>query len=210
MTQKSLLAKFTDDQGRLNVETLPELPYSKTALKVVSEQTLNYHYGKHLAAYLNNTNNLKKGSEYENMPLTEIIQKAQGGLFNNAAQTFNHIFYFEGLKEYAEDSNEAKGKVLDMIKNDFQDFAKFKEDFSKAAATLFGSGWVWLVLNENGKLEIMQTFNADCPLKVNKKPLLCIDVWEHAYYLDTQNARPTYIENFWKIVDWDMVEARLA
>lgn len=186
------------------------LPYAENALApYISEKTIQYHYGKHLAAYVTNTNNLKAGTEYDDMTIEEIVKKSSGGLFNNAAQTFNHIFYFEALRPYAADKVVPQGKIKELIDKNFGSFEAFKEKFAQAGATLFGSGWVWLLADKEGKLEIMQTTNADCPIKYGKKPILTMDVWEHAYYLDTQNARPKYIENYWNIVDWEVVEKRL-
>jgi len=186
---------------------LPKLPYGKNALEpYISEKTLEFHYGKHHQAYVNKVNDQIKGTPFENASLEEIIKKADGGVFNNGAQVWNHTFYFtqfspNGVKE-------PLGELKDAIENKFGSFDKFKEKFSNAAATLFGSGWAWLVKNENGDLEIVQTANAGNPLRNNKTPLLTCDVWEHAYYLDKQNARPKYIEDFWKIIDWNVVAKR--
>ena len=189
---------------------LPPLPYAEHALApYISEKTIQYHYGKHLLAYINNTNNLKTGTEFENMPLEEIVKKASGGLFNNAAQVFNHVFYFEALQPYNTAHTVPTGKIKELIDKNFGSFEAFKEKFTQAATTLFGSGWAWLVLDKNDKLEIVQTSNADTPLKNDKKPILTIDVWEHAYYLDTQNARPKYIENYWNVINWDAIEKRV-
>lgn len=186
------------------------LPYAENALApYISEKTIQYHYGKHLAAYITNTNNLKTGTEFDDLPLEEIVKKSTGGLFNNAAQTFNHIFYFEALHPYQADKLAPKGHLKELIDKNFGSFEAFKEKFTQAGVTLFGSGWVWLIADKDGKLEIMQTANADCPIKYGKKPVLTMDVWEHAYYLDTQNARPKYIENFWNVVNWEAVEKRL-
>ncbi len=186
---------------------LQPLPYAENALApCISEQTIQCHYGKHLAAYINNLNNLKAGTEFENMPLGQIIKKSSGGLFNNSAQVFNHYFYFEALQAPCDE--EPLPKVMELICKNFGSFANFKEKFSQAGATLFGSGWVWLI-QDGEKLEICSTPNADTPLKEGKTPILTMDVWEHAYYLDTQNARPKYIENFWKLVDWKKIEQRV-
>lgn len=190
---------------------LPALPYAENALEpYISARTIQYHYGKHLATYITNMNNLIAGTEYEHLSLEEIVLKAEGGLFNNAAQTYNHVFYFEAFQAHDAQKALPSGKIAELINASFGSFDAFKEAFAKAATTLFGSGWAWLTINKDGKLEIEQTGNADTPLRHGKKPLLTIDVWEHAYYLDTQNARPKYIENFWNIVNWDVVNQRLG
>lgn len=189
---------------------LPALPYKENALEpYISERTIQYHYGKHLATYIANLNNLIKGNEFEKMCLEGIVIKSEGGIFNNAAQTYNHIFYFETFQSYDATKVIPTGKIKELIEKSFGSFESFKEAFTKAATTLFGSGWVWLVVDKAGKLEIVQTSNADTPLKHGQKSLLTIDVWEHAYYLDTQNARPKYIENYWNIINWNIVNKRL-
>jgi Fe-Mn family superoxide dismutase len=186
---------------------LPPLPYPKDALEpFISARTLEYHHDKHHQAYVNNVNGLISGTPYESDTLEEIILKAEGGIFNNGAQVFNHTFYFDQFS--ANGCREPKAPLKDAIEKDFGSVESFKELFSKAAATLFGSGWAWLVLTKEGKLEIVQTSNAGCPLRDGKKPLLTCDVWEHAYYLDKQNLRPKYIEDFWKIVDWEVISER--
>lgn len=186
---------------------LPDLPYEKDALEpYISAKTMEFHYGKHHQAYVNNVNNLIVGTLYENASLETIIKEADGGLFNNGAQVWNHTFYF--MQFSPEGDPEPKGNLKDVIDIRFGSFETFKEEFSKAAATLFGSGWTWLVINEDGNPEIIQASNAGNPLRVNKKPLLTCDVWEHAYYLDKQNARPKYIEDFWKILDWKVIGKR--
>lgn len=190
---------------------LPVLPYAENALEpYISARTIQYHYGKHLATYITNMNNLIAGTEYEHLSLEEIVLKTEGGLFNNAAQTYNHVFYFEAFQAHDAQKALPSGKIAELINASFGSFDAFKEAFAKAATTLFGSGWAWLTINKDGKLEIEQTGNADSPLRHGKKPLLTIDVWEHAYYLDTQNARPKYIENFWNIINWDVVNQRLG
>lgn len=188
---------------------LPELPYAKNALEpYISEKTLEFHYGKHHQAYVTNVNNLIKGTEFENATLEEIIAKADGGIFNNAAQVWNHTFYFN---QFCKDGcNEPIDDLLVAINAKFGSFAAFTEQFSKAAATLFGAGWAWLVVDEKGELEIVQTSNAGNPMRANMKPILTCDVWEHAYYIDKQNARPKYIEDFWKILDWKVISERFA
>ena len=186
---------------------LPELPYEKNALEpYISEKTIEFHYGKHHQAYVTKANDLSKGTPFENASLEEIIKKANGGVFNNGAQVWNHSFYFAQFSPNG--VREPLGELKDAIENKFDSFEKFKEEFSNAAATLFGSGWAWLVKNENGELEIVQTANAGNPLRENKTPLLTCDVWEHAYYLDKQNARPKYIEDFWNILDWNVIAKR--
>jgi len=188
--------------------TLKALPYEKTALApLISEETINFHYGKHHQAYVNKLNELIEGTDLENKTLEEIIVSSEGGIFNNAAQVWNHTFYWESLSPKG--GGLPKGKIAELINRDFGSFESFKEAFSNASASLFGSGWAWLVINEDGKLEITQESNAGNPLTKNQKALLCCDVWEHAYYLDKQNKRPDYIEDFWKLVDWKAVEERL-
>ena len=188
--------------------SLPELPYSMDALEpYISNRTLDFHYGKHHQAYVNNLNNLIPGTPFEDASLEEIIQKSDGGIFNNAAQVWNHTFYWNCLSPNG--GGEPGGPLADEISQFFGSFDSFKEQFSKAAATLFGSGWAWLVKDAYGNLDIVQTSNAGCPIKSGLTPLLTCDVWEHAYYLDKQNARPAYIEDFWKLVDWNAVSGRL-
>ncbi len=188
---------------------LPELPYAVNALEpVISEKTINFHYGKHHQAYVNNVNNLIEGTEFENASLEEIIQKADGGIFNNGAQVWNHTFYF--MQFSPDGKKEPVGELKAAIDAKYGSFDAFKEAFSKAAATLFGSGWAWLVVNAANELEIVQTSNAGNPMRDGLKPLLTCDVWEHAYYLDKQNARPKYIEEFWTILDWEVISKRFV
>ncbi len=187
---------------------LPKLPYSPEALEPhISKKTIEYHYGKHHMTYVKKLNDLIPGTPFEEAGLEAIIMKADGGIFNNAAQVWNHTFYWEGFS--ADGGCEPEGALLEAINRDFGSFDKFKEDFSTAAATLFGSGWTWLVKNPDGGLEIVQTSNADNPLRAGKTPILTCDVWEHAYYLDYQNRRPEHIAAFWKLVDWQKVAKRL-
>ncbi|HCT30981.1 MAG TPA: superoxide dismutase [Bacteroidales bacterium] len=187
---------------------LPKLPYELDALApVISKQTLEYHYGKHHQAYVNNLNNLIVGTKFENADLESIIRESDGGVFNNAAQIWNHTFYFNTFSPKPQ--LEPSGKLAEMIVKDFGSLGEFKEKFNKAAATLFGAGWAWLVLDSNGHLEIKQESNAGTPLKHNLKPLITCDVWEHAYYLDYQNRRPDYINTIWNVIDWKVVESRL-
>ena len=186
---------------------LPELPYTLDALEpAISKRTLEFHYGKHHQGYVNKLNGLIEGTELENASLEDIIIKASGGIFNNGAQVWNHTFYF--MQFSPDGGGEPSGKLADAIVNDFGSFDKFKEDFSAAAATLFGSGWAWLVKDNDGKLGIVKESNAGNPLRDGLTPILTCDVWEHAYYLDKQNLRPSYIEDFWKIVDWNKVGER--
>jgi len=187
---------------------LPPLPYALDALAPhISQETLEYHYGKHHQTYVTNLNNLVKDTEDENSSLEVIIKKAEGGLFNNAAQVWNHTFYWSCLSPTG--GGAPSGEIGDKINSAFGSYDSFKEDFAKAATTQFGSGWAWLVDND-GTLEIMQTSNADLPLKHSVKALLTIDVWEHAYYIDYRNARPKYIETFMdSLLNWDFVAANL-
>jgi Fe-Mn family superoxide dismutase len=188
---------------------LPELPYAKDALApFLSAETFDYHYDKHHATYVANLNKLTEGTEFANMDVQEIIRKASGGIFNNAAQVYNHTFFWNSMKPGG--GGEPTGDLAAAIKKDFGSFAQFKEKFSTAAATLFGSGWTWLVKNANGSLEIVQMSNAGTPIKDNKTPLLTLDVWEHAYYIDYRNARPKFIEGFWGVVNWDHAARHFA
>jgi Fe-Mn family superoxide dismutase len=184
---------------------LKELPYAKNALApFISEETIDFHNGKHLQAYINNTNNLIQGTEYENLTIEEIIKKSVSGpLFNNAAQVFNHEFFWNCLSPNA--GGIPTGNVLEALEANFGTFQGFKEQFTKAASTLFGAGWTWLVKNADGKLEIVSYSNAGNPINDNKTPLLCIDVWEHAYYIDYRNARPKFIDAFFEIINWQNV-----
>jgi Fe-Mn family superoxide dismutase len=189
---------------------LPALPYAKDALEPhISAETLEYHHDKHHAAYVNNLNNLVPGTEFENMSLEDIVKKAPaGGIFNNAAQVWNHTFYFNGLSP--EGGGEPTGDLGKAIAGAFGSFAEFKEQFSKSAATNFGSGWTWLVKKSSGKLEIVNTDDADSALRNGDTPVLTIDVWEHAYYIDKRNARPAYIESWWSVVNWDFAAKNFA
>lgn len=188
---------------------LPKLPYDMDALAPhISKETLEYHYGKHHQAYVNNLNNLIKDSEFAGQSLENIIMKSSGGIFNNAAQVWNHTFYWNCLTPKS--TGEPEGKLADAIKKKFGSFDEFKKLFSQSAATLFGSGWAWLTKNAKNELEIVNTSNADLPMKADKKALLTCDVWEHAYYIDYRNVRPDYIKNFWEIVNWDFVAENFA
>lgn len=188
--------------------TLPALPYAKDALQPhISAETIDYHYGKHHNAYVTNLNNLIKDTKFAEMPLEEIIKKSEAGIFNNAAQVYNHTFYWNCLSPKG--GGEPTGKLAELIKKDFGSFNDFKQKFTQAAITQFGSGWAWLTQNSSGKLEIKQTSNAGCPLTEGLTPLLTCDVWEHAYYIDYRNARPSYVETFWKLVNWDFATKQL-
>lgn len=188
--------------------TLPPLPYAQNALApAISEETLEYHYGKHHQAYVNNLNNLTKDSELAKKTLEELIMTEQGGIFNNAAQVWNHTFYWNSLSP--DGGGEPVGKIAEAIKKNFNSFAEFKDLFSKSAAGQFGSGWAWLVQDKSGKLLIETTGNAGCPLQTGNKPILTCDVWEHAYYIDYRNARPKYIEAWWNLVNWDFANKNL-
>jgi Fe-Mn family superoxide dismutase len=186
---------------------LPKLNYELDALEpYISKQTLEFHYGKHHQAYVNNLNNLIVGTEFENASLDEIVLKSTSGIFNNGAQVWNHTFYFN---QFSKDGcDEPRDELKAAIDKTFGSFDAFKEQFTKASVTLFGSGWAWLVVNTAGELEIVQTSNAANPMTDGKKPILTCDVWEHAYYLDKQNLRPKYVEDFWKLVDWKIIAER--
>ncbi|CAI0876178.1 superoxide dismutase [Fe] [Serratia proteamaculans] len=188
---------------------LPALPYEKNALEPhISAETLEYHYGKHHNAYVVNLNNLLKGSKFEGLSLEEIVKASDGGIFNNAAQVWNHTFYWHCLSPQG--GGEPEGKLAEAINQAFGSFAAFKQQFSDAAVKNFGAGWTWLVKKPEGTLAIVNTSNAATPLTGDDKPLLTVDVWEHAYYIDYRNARPAYLENFWALVNWAFVEKNLA
>ncbi len=187
---------------------LMTLPYEVSALEpVISRETIGFHHGKHLAAYVNNLNSLLPGSGFEEMSLEEIVCKSSGGILNNAGQILNHELYF-GQFAAPKENNVPTGKIADAIVRDFGSFEAFKEAFQKGGATLFGSGWVWLSADKDGKLVITQEPNAANPIQKGLKPLLTFDVWEHAYYLDYQNRRPDHLAALWKIIDWKVIESR--
>ena len=187
---------------------LPALPYPKDGLSPhISAETLDYHYGKHHATYVTNLNNLVPGTEFEGKSLEEIIKKASGGIFNNAAQVWNHSFYWNCLAPNG--GGEPTGKVAEAINQAFGSFAAFKEKFTATSVGTFGSGWGWLVKKADGSLAITSTSNAGNPMTSGDKPLLTCDVWEHAYYIDYRNARPKYVEAFWNLVNWDFVASNL-
>jgi Fe-Mn family superoxide dismutase len=188
---------------------LPSLPFALDALEpIISKKTLEFHYGKHHQAYVNNLNNLVQGTEFEEADLPTIIEHAEGGIFNNGAQVWNHTFYFSALSPQPKVVPD--GQLGEMIDAQYGSLLQFKEEFEKAAATLFGSGWAWLIVTQDEKLQIVQTSNAGNPLREGMKPLMTADVWEHAYYLDYQNRRPDYLKEFWKVLDWGTVEQRLV
>jgi superoxide dismutase, Fe-Mn family len=187
---------------------LPELPYKQDALApYISAETLDYHYGKHHKAYVDNLNKLIIATEFESMTLEEIIRRTSGPVNNNAAQHWNHSFYWNCLAPNA--GGEPGGEVANAINKNFGSFAQFKEKFTTTATTLFGSGWAWLVKNNDGSLGVESTGNAGVPVRDGRKPLLTCDVWEHAYYIDYRNARAKYVEAFWKLVNWKFVEQNL-
>jgi len=189
------------------VHELPALPYAKNALEpYISAETMEFHYGKHHQTYVTNLNNLIKGTEFENLSLEEIVLKSSGGMFNNAAQVWNHTFYWNCLKPNG--SGEPSGALAAAINQKFGSFAAFKEEFAKVAVGTFGSGWGWLVKNADGSVELMSTSNAGTPATFGKKALLTCDVWEHAYYIDYRNLRPKYVEAFWNLVNWDFVASQ--
>ena len=187
---------------------LMALPYAPEALEpVISKETIGFHHGKHLAGYVNNLNGLLEGSPLAGLPLEEIVLKAEGGILNNAGQILNHNLYFGQFSAQKID-NKPVGKLAEAITRDFGSFEAFKEEFQKKGATLFGSGWVWLSAEKDGKLVITQETNAANPIQKGLKPLLTFDVWEHAYYLDYQNRRPDHLAAIWSIIDWSIIASR--
>jgi len=188
---------------------LPKLPYAMDALEPhISRETLEYHYGKHHNAYVVNLNKMIQGTEFEHSSLEDIVRKASGGVFNNAAQVWNHTFYWNCMSPNG--GGEPSGELAAAITQAFGSFAKFREEFSAKAVTQFGSGWAWLVRKPDGSLVLEQTSNAATPLTGSSTPLMTCDVWEHAYYVDYRNARPQYVEAFWQLVNWDFVAANFA
>ena len=188
---------------------LPALPYAKDALAPhISEETLEFHYGKHHQTYVTNLNNLISGTSFEDAGLEAIIARSEGGMFNNAAQIWNHTFYWNSLSPKG--GGAPSGALADAINSTFGSFDEFKAEFTKCAVTTFGSGWGWLVKNADGSLELVSTSNAGCPLTAGQTPLLTCDVWEHAYYIDYRNARPKYLEAFWALVNWEFATANFA
>ncbi len=187
---------------------LPKLPYGTDALEpFISGQTIEIHYGRHHRTYVDNLNRLIPGTPFENATLEEIVLRAEGGIFNNGAQVWNHTFYWNCLTPHMDVQPPAS--LVRRLEDAFGSVDDFRQKFTQAAATLFGSGWAWLVSHPGGKLEIVQESNAGNPLRRGLTPILTCDVWEHAYYLDKQNRRPDYIADFWKIVDWNAVAGRL-
>ena len=188
---------------------LPPLPYDRTALEPhISGETIDFHYGKHHQAYVTNLNKLIAGTEFESMDLEAIVRKAQGGMFNNAAQVWNHTFYWNCLSPNG--GGEPAGRLAEAINKAFGSFAAFKEQFTNTAITTFGSGWAWLVQRPDGSLGLVSTPNAATPLTGPDKPLLTCDVWEHAYYIDYRNARPKYVEAFWNLANWEFAASQMA
>jgi Fe-Mn family superoxide dismutase len=188
---------------------LPALPYAMDALQPhISKETLEFHYGKHHQAYVTNLNNLIKGSEFENMSLEDIVRKSSGGVFNNAAQIWNHTFYWHSLSPKG--GGKPSGDLAKAIDAKFGSFDEFKKQFSAAAVGTFGSGWAWLVKHKDGSVAIESTSNAATPLTTDRKPLLTCDVWEHAYYIDYRNRRPDYVAAFWNLVNWEFASKNFA
>ncbi len=189
--------------------TLPALPYELNALEPhISQETLEYHYGKHHQAYVTNLNNLVAGTEFENASLEDVVKKSSGGVFNNAAQVWNHTFYWHSLSPNG--GGQPSGKLADAINAKWGSFDAFKDAFTKSAIGNFGSGWTWLVKKEDGTLDIVNTSNAGTTLTSSDVALLTCDVWEHAYYIDYRNARPAYLEHFWNLVNWDFATQNLG
>jgi Fe-Mn family superoxide dismutase len=206
-TARALPLPSASQEPAMAIE-LPPLPYDRSALEPhISAETLDFHYGKHHQTYVTNLNNMIAGTEFEAMPLEEIIRKSQGGMFNNAAQVWNHTFYWNCMKPSG--GGEPTGKVADAISKAFGDFAKFKDEFTKLSIGTFGSGWGWLVQRPDGSLALVSTSNAGTPLTGEDTALLTCDVWEHAYYIDYRNARPKYVEAFWNLVNWDFVASNM-
>lgn len=186
--------------------TMPPLPYNSDALEpVMSKETIDYHYGKHLKGYVDNLNRLIAGTPYEGLRLAEVVKQSDGALFNNAAQVLNHTLFFDALTA---NSGDIPPELKSVIERDFGSLEQFKSEFTAAATSLFGSGWVWLIEDKDGKLKIISTSNADCPMRKGLNPLLVLDVWEHAYYIDYRNRRGDFVKDWWSIVDWDKVANR--
>lgn len=186
---------------------LPELPYKFDALEpYISKKTVEFHYTKHHQGYVNKLNDFIKGTDFEKKSLEEIVKESEGKIFNNAAQIWNHTFYWEGFS--AKPKSKPSGNLAEMIDSKFGSFENFKSEFESIAAGLFGSAWAWLVI-DNGELKIVGTSNAGTPITEGLKPLFTCDVWEHAYYLDYQNRRPDYLSEFWNVLDWGVVEGRM-
>jgi len=188
---------------------LPDLPYGLDALQPhISKETLEYHYGKHHQTYVTNLNKLIPGTEFAELPLEDIIKKSSGGIFNNAAQVWNHTFYWNCLSPQG--GGQPTGQIAEAINTTFGSFERFKEEFTQTCVGTFGSGWGWLVKNADGSLAVVSTSNAGTPMTAGQTALLTCDVWEHAYYIDYRNARPKYVETFWNLVNWDHAAQQLA
>lgn len=193
----------------MTTHQLPPLPYAEEALQPhISKETIEFHYGKHHQTYVTNLNKLIPGTEFENMPLEEIVRKSSGGIFNNAAQVWNHTFFWHAMSPNG--GGEPTGALAEAIAAKWGSFARFKEAFAAAAVGTFGAGWAWLVKKPDGSLDIVSTSNAATPLTSDAKPLLTIDVWEHAYYIDYRNARPKFVEAFWNVANWDFAARNFA
>ena len=187
---------------------LPDLPYAVNALEPhISAETLEFHHGKHHRAYVTKLNELVAGTEYERLPLEEVVRRASGAIFNNAAQAWNHGFYWNCLSPTG--GGVPTGEIAQAIDARWGSFDKFKQELTQSAVTNFGSGWTWLVKNEQGQLEVLNTANAGTPLTGGKTPILTIDVWEHAYYIDYRNVRPQYVEAYWQLVNWEFAKRNL-
>ncbi len=200
-------SQITDKKEEIMKFELIKLPYAADALEpVISQATIEFHHGKHLQAYVNNLNNLIPGTKYENAPLEKIVAESDGAIFNNAGQILNHNLYFTQFSPKG--GGEPKGKLADAIKATWGSFEDFKKEFNAAGAGLFGSGWVWLAKDKDGKLSITKEANGSNPVAKGLTPILGFDVWEHAYYLDYQNRRPDHLNALWQIVDWDAVGER--
>lgn len=199
---------FNNQKYIVMTHELPKLLYQDSELEpYISKETVEFHYRKHTQSYLDNVNRLIKDTIYENTQLEDIIQHASGVIFNNASQYWNHLFYFLAFSPSATETQPSV-KLLDAINNSFGSLDEFKIKFVESGSTLFGSGWVWLCKDKDGKLQIVQTSNAGNPMTDNLIPLLCFDVWEHAYYIDYRNRRPDYLNALWNLVDWDVISKR--
>lgn len=207
VTNSNDYSQTTNKKEEIMKFELIQLPYAADALEpVISKETIEFHHGKHLQAYVNNLNNLVPGTKFENAPLEQIVAESDGGIFNNAGQILNHNLYFTQFSPNG--GGEPKGELADAIKATWGSFENFQKEFNTAGAGLFGSGWVWLAKDKDGKLSITKEPNGSNPVAKGLTPLLGFDVWEHAYYLDYQNRRPDHLTALWKIVDWDAVEKR--
>ena len=191
--------------------TLPPLPYPMDALQPhMSKETLEYHYGKHHQAYVTNLNNLIKGTEFENASLEDIVRRSSGGVFNNAAQVWNHTFFWNCMRPASGAAAEPSGALADAINAKWGSLAAFKEAFAKSGVGNFGSGWTWLVKKADGSVDIVNTSNAGTPITGNDQPLLTCDVWEHAYYIDYRNRRPDFLASWWNLANWDFAAKNFA